>query len=77
MTMAARLQPRTSRFDVKFTDISVRLTGAAAAAVELTAEIIPRDESGDHMDAREFSAELTKADGEWRIRRATAVQALR
>lgn len=75
--MVARLRPRIRRFSVKFTDVAVRLTGLDEAVVELTAEIIPRDDIEDRLDAREFSAELIRWDGEWRIRRATAVQALR
>jgi hypothetical protein len=77
MDMAGRLQPRTGRFTVRVADINVQLAGETAADVELTAEIIPRDESDEYLDAREFKAALSKADGVWRIARVTAVQALR
>ena len=73
MAMAARLEPRTSGFTVKLTDIN------------LTAEIIrktpasgePAASSAPSMDAREFAVIMRKVDGEWKIARLTAVDTLK
>lgn len=78
--MAARLQPRTAAFRLAFDDIGVTLSpDRTAADVALTASfVLRRLPTGDESrDAREFSVALTRADGAWRIARATAVEVLR
>lgn len=78
MGMAARLQPRTAAFTLALDDINVEV-GGDTADVTLTAEFKRRSfETGDEsLDAREFSAGMRRADGEWRIARVTAVDTLR
>jgi hypothetical protein len=75
--MAARLQPRTNRFTIRFSDVSVTMTSPTTAKAEFTAEFIPRAGTGGTLDAREFSATLVRSEGEWRIATAEAVEALR
>ena len=42
--MAARLQPRTAAFEIRFQDVSVTMgDGGQTASVHLTAEFVPRD----------------------------------
>jgi hypothetical protein len=86
MAMAARLEPRTSGFTVKLTDINVLVTPHDQSAdINLTAEIIrkapvpggPAASAGPSMDAREFAAIMRKVDGEWKIARLTAVDTLK
>lgn len=76
MGMAARLQPRTSSFEVRFVDVTPTVAAdGQTASVVLTVQFIRRSGAGadDSLDAREFSLEMVKSDGEWRIARATAV----
>jgi SnoaL-like domain len=78
--MAARLQPRTSAFRLKFDDVDVRLgAGRTAADVTLTASFIRRSiASGEEsMDASEFRLAMAKEGGAWRIARVTAVETLK
>ena len=78
MDMASRLQPRTSAFRLRLTDVGVTMDADAhSAAVVLTAEIIRRGGGDDSIDAREFSLDMTKNGAEWRIARAAAVEAFR
>jgi hypothetical protein len=85
MAMAARLEPRTSGFTVKLTDINVLVTPADQSAdVNLTAEIIRKATAtgagaaaGPSMDAREFTVIMRKVDGEWKVARLTAVDTLK
>jgi hypothetical protein len=77
--MAARLQPRTAAFILELDDIGVTFVDATRADAALTAVIRRRTiGSGEQsLDAREFSAELRRIDGEWRISRVTAVETLK
>lgn len=77
--MAMRLQPRTAAFDLELTDINVELLEGGRAESTFTAVIRRRSVvSGEEsLDAREFSAELEKLDGEWRIARVIAIDTLR
>jgi hypothetical protein len=79
MGMAARLQPRTSAFRLKFDDVSVRLGDAPTADVTLTASVIRRSiASGEEsMDASEFRLAMEKQGSTWRIAHVTAVEALK
>lgn len=78
MDMASRLQPRTSAFRLRLTDVGVTLgADAHSAAVVLTAEFIRRGGGDDSIDAREFSLDMTKDGAEWRVARAAAVEAFR
>ena len=78
MDMASRLQPRTSAFRLRLTDVGVTLAaGAESAAVVLTAEFIRRGGGDDSIDAREFSLDMKKEGAEWRVARAAAVEAFR
>jgi len=78
MDMASRLQPRTSAFRLRLTDIGVTLApGDQTATVVLTAEFLRRGGGDDSIDAREFSLDMINDAGEWRISRATAVDAFR
>lgn len=75
--MAARLQPRTSPFEVRFLDVTPRISDDDTSAdVSLTVELIRRGASSsddDSMDAREFDVRMIKADDEWRIARVTSI----
>ena len=56
--MAARLQPRTAAFTLKFEDITVAMApGGESADVHLTAEFIRRSftTGEESLDAREFT----------------------
>jgi hypothetical protein len=77
--MAARLQPRTAAFVLELDDVTIQLVDAARADVALTVVIRRRSmASGEEsLDAREFSAEMQKDGGEWRISRVVAVDTLR
>ena len=77
--MAARLQPRTSAFVVELDDVSVTPIDDEHAEVTLTVVIrrrvmITGEES---LDAREFSTDVRRIDGRWRISRVVAVDTLR
>jgi uncharacterized protein (TIGR02246 family) len=70
--IVARLQPRTSRYEVRIRDMDVRVADPASAAVDLSATT-----SGENgMDAREFQLQMVKRDGKWLIARVTPVQVL-
>jgi hypothetical protein len=78
MDMASRLQPRTSAFTLRLTDIGVVLApDRLSGNVVLTAEFVRRGGGEDSIDARELSIGMTKADGTWRIARLTVVEAFR
>jgi len=78
--MTARLQPRTSVFRLKFVDVTPTVSpDRTSAKVSLTAEIINTSVStGEQsLDAREFALEMTRAGGDWRIRRVTSVETIK
>ena len=77
--MAARLQPRTAAFVVELKDINVQLLDANRAEAALTLVIRRRSiGSGEEsLDAREFSSELRKDEGTWRLGRVVAIDTLR
>ena len=78
LDMMSRLQPRTSAFELRLTDTTVTLrSDQRLADAVLTAEFIRRGGGEDSIDARELSIQLTKADGTWRIRQLTVVEAFR
>jgi hypothetical protein len=79
MGMAARLQPRTAAFVVELDDVTVESLDAARADVIMTVLIRRRSfASGDEsLDAREFSLEMRKESGTWRMSRVVAVDTLR
>jgi SnoaL-like domain len=78
MDMASRLQPRTSAFTLRLTDVGVTLgPDRRSAAVVLTAEFIRRGGGEDSIDARELALDMTKADGAWRIAHLTVVEAFK
>jgi SnoaL-like domain len=78
MDMASRLQPRTSAFTLRLTDVGVALApDRISASVVLTAEFIRRGGGEDAIDARELSIEMTKADGSWRIAHLAVVEAFK
>jgi hypothetical protein len=75
--MLSRLQPRTSAFQLRLTDVGVTLgADERSADVVLTAEFIRRGGGEDSIDARELAIKLTRADA-WRIRHVTLVEAFR
>jgi hypothetical protein len=72
MGIVARLQPRTSRYEVRIRDMDVRVNDHTSAAVDLSATT-----SGENgLDAREFKLQMVKRDGKWLIARVTPVQVL-
>lgn len=72
MGIVARLQPRTSRYEVRIRDMNVRVDTPGSASVDLSATT-----SGDNgMDAREFQLQMVKRDGKWLIARVTPVHVL-
>lgn len=77
--MVARLQPRTAAFVVELKDINVQLLDANRAEAALTLVIRRRSiGSGEEsLDAREFSSELRKDEGAWRLGRVVAIDTLR
>jgi hypothetical protein len=78
--MAARLQPRTAAFTLKFEDIDVDVRpDAGSAEISLTAELMRQGPAQDAqaMDAREFTFGMRKVDGEWLIARVTAIDTIR
>ena len=78
MDMASRLQPRTSAFTLRLTDVGVVLASDRQRAdVVLTAEFIRRGGGEDAIDARELALGMTKADGAWRIAHLTVVEAFK
>jgi hypothetical protein len=78
--MAARLQPRTAAFEIRFEDIGVSMApDRNAAEVHLTAEFIRRSiTTGEQsMDAREFMLDMRRLGDQWVIGRVTAVDTLK
>jgi hypothetical protein len=77
--MAARLQPRTAAFVLELDDVTVEILDGTRADVTMTALIRRRSlGSGEEsLDAREFSAEVRKTDGQWVVTRVVAVDTLR
>jgi hypothetical protein len=78
--MAARLQPRTAAFSLKFEDISVAMApGGEGADVHLTAEFIRQSMTTgeESLDAREFTIGMRRVGGDWKIARITAVETLK
>lgn len=72
MAIVARLQPRTSRYEVRIRDMDVRVEDSQRASVDLSATT-----SGENgMDAREFQLQMVKRDGKWLIARVTSVPVL-
>jgi hypothetical protein len=78
MDMASRLQPRTSAFTLRLTDVGVVLApDRRSSDVVLTAEFIRRSGGEDAIDARELSLGMTKTEGSWRIAHLTVVEAFK
>ena len=77
--MSTRLQPRTAAFVLELSDVTIEVLDPTRAEATFTAVIRRRSfGSGDEsLDAREFSAELRNADGEWRVSRVIAIDTLR
>jgi hypothetical protein len=72
MGIVARLQPRTSRYEVRIRDMVIRVDAGNSASVDLSATT-----SGDTgMDAREFQLQMVKRHGTWLIARVKPVQVL-
>ena len=72
MGIVARLQSRTSRYEVRIRDIDVRVEGDTSASVDLSATT--KSDSG--VDAREFQLRMIKREGKWLIARVTPVHVL-
>ncbi|PYR95222.1 MAG: hypothetical protein DMF84_01910 [Acidobacteria bacterium] len=72
MGIVARLQPRTSRYEVRIRDMDVRVDNPRSASVDLSATTA--GENG--MDAREFQLLMVKRNGKWLIARVTPVKVL-
>jgi hypothetical protein len=79
ISMATRLQPRTSEYTVDFEDVNVVLgSDGESADVDLTAKFIRRAPGArQSMDAREFKLQMRRDDGEWKIASVEAIQTLR
>ena len=78
MDMLSRLQPRTSAFTLRLTDVgSVISPDRRSAEIVLTAEFIRRGGGEDSIDARELALVMKKADGAWRIAHLTVVEAFK
>jgi hypothetical protein len=78
--MAARLQPRTAAFRLKFEDVSVVMSpDGNNADVHLTAEFIRRSiaTGEESLDAREFMLVMRRVADDWQIAKATAIQTLK
>jgi len=72
MAIVARLQPRTSRYEVRIRDMNVHVDAPGSASVDLSATT-----SGDNgMDAREFQLQMVKRGGGWLIARVRPVAVL-
>jgi hypothetical protein len=72
MAIVARLQPRTSRYEVRIRDMVVHVNAPDSASVDLSATT-----SGENgMDAREFELQMVKRNGTWLIARVKPVQVL-
>lgn len=78
MGMAGRLQPRTAAFVLELDDVNVDVKDSDHANVTFTALIRPSVASGgESIDAREFEAEVVRADRRWQVSRVVAVDTLR
>jgi len=79
MSMAMRLQPRTSEYTLDFEDVNVQLgSDGQSADVDLTAEFIRREPGArQSMDAREYKLQMRRDEGEWKIASVEAVQTLK
>jgi hypothetical protein len=77
--MVSRLQPRTSAFVLETDDVNVEFTDADHGEVTFTAVIRRRSlGSGEEsIDAREFSGEVERMNGRWRVARIVAIDTLR
>ena len=77
--MAARLRPRTAGFELELKDVQVELIDDRHGEVVLTAVIRRRSQASgeESLDAREFSADVHRDEGRWRIRRIVAIDTLR
>jgi len=77
--MVSRLQPRTSAFVLEMDDVNVEFTDPDHGDVTFTALIRRRnfDSGEESIDAREFSAEVVRSGGRWRVRRVVAIDTLR
>jgi hypothetical protein len=77
--MLARLERRTSDFNVRFLDVTIRERTDSTASVNLTAEIRSRRPAPQEpwMDAREFAVALRQVEGEWLVARVQAVETIR
>lgn len=78
--IAARLQPRAGGYTLDLDGVTVDVIEEdGLASVNLVAILSGRHEAtGDRTtDARELRLGMTKADGEWRIARVTALDTLR
>ena len=77
--MAARLQPRTAAFQIKFQDVSVEMAdGGETADVHLTVEFIRRaiTTGEESLDAREFQLRMRRVGSNWQIAKVTAISTL-
>ena len=72
MGIIARVQPRTSRYEVTIRDMNVHVVDAQSASVDLS--VTTNGENG--MDAREFQIGMVKRDRTWLIGRVTPVKVL-
>jgi hypothetical protein len=78
LDMLSRLQPRTSAFTLRLTDIGVvPARDRLSAEVVLTAEFIRRGGGEDSIDARELAVVMKSVDGAWRIAHVTIVEAFK
>ena len=79
ISMAMRLQPRTSEYTLDFEDVNVQLgSDGQSAEVDLTAEFIRRAPGArQSMDAREFKVQMRRDQGEWKIATVDAVKTLK
>lgn len=75
--MAARLQPRTSAFELGFSDITIDWVDRDRAEVTFTLVIRRRPTGEESLDAREFSVEMQSLNRQWRVSRAVAIDTLR
>jgi hypothetical protein len=78
--MAARLQPRTAAFRLKFEDVSVVMSpDGNRADVHLTAEFIRRSitTGEESLDASEFMLGMRRVGADWQIAKVTAIKTLK
>jgi hypothetical protein len=77
--MVSRLQPRTAAFVLEMDDVTVEFPAPDRGEVTFTALIRRRsfESREESIDAREFSGEVVRIDGRWRVSRVTAIDTLR